>query len=461
MWWLLVPIIIILISILQFSGKSKRKVPGLQKRDKSLGNLEDLADAGSFPNFLKNLHTKFGPIASFWYGETYTVSLSDPKHFKHVEKMFDRHPSLFEFARPLISSKSSQYLNGSFGKSRYKMMSEPFSFSGCSKVFDQISDIISKEVDGWSEGEKIPLHDTMMKIAIDIITKTNFGSHFNNKENSDYLRKSYFGVIDDLDDVINGMWSFGSGDDRETLFNENLEKFKQGISKIVSEHRENRNAGDYHLAPFLDTLIDNIEDDDDEILHQAITFLTGGFHTTGTYMTWFFYVLGLNEEIQNKVISEVRQIKSDGFSSIDDIQKLKYTRRVMNETLRFYKVGLFSERKAEHDLEIDGLYIPKESQILNAICLTLDDKNNFPNPERFDPENFSEERKLGLAFSPFGFGVRKCPGYRFADVEMSIAAVEILSKFKIKVDKTEKIVGPVYGFVTKPEREISVTVEQN
>ena len=107
------------------------------------------------------------------------------------------------------------------------------------------------------------------------------------------------------------------------------------------------------------------------------------------------------------------------------------------------------------------MYIPKESQILNAICLTLDDKNNFPNPERFDPENFSEERKLGLAFSPFGFGVRKCPGYRFADVEMSIAAVEILSKFKIKVDKTEKIVGPVYGFVTKPEREILVTVEQN
>ena len=78
------------------------------------------------------------------------------------------------------------------------MMSEPFSFSGCSKVFDQISDIISQEVDSWNVGEQIPLHDTMMKIAIDIITKTNFGSHFNNKENSDYLRKSYFGVIDDL-----------------------------------------------------------------------------------------------------------------------------------------------------------------------------------------------------------------------------------------------------------------------
>jgi len=441
--------------------KSKRSVPGLKKRDKTKGNLEDLAEAGSFPNFLKQLHTKFGPIASYWHGETFTVSLSEPKHFKHVEKMFDRHPSLFEFAVPLISPKSMQFLNGNFGKSRYKMMSEPFSFSGCSQVFDQILDIIGEEVDTWKEGQPMPLHDTMMKIAINIITKTNFGSHFKNKENSDNLIKNYSSVIDDLDDVLNGSWSFGSGDEREELFHENLRIFKKEISRIVSEHRENRNAGDYNLAPFLDAIMDNIEDDEDELLHQAITFMIGGFHTTGTYMTWFFYNLGLYEEIQNKVISEVKQIKSDEFSSINDLQKLNYTRKVMNETLRFYKVGLFSERKAEHDVEIDGFIIPKDSQILNALCLTLDDKNSFPNPDYFDPENFAEDRKLGIAFSPFGFGVRKCPGYRFADVEMAIAAILILSKFKISVDKTEGTVGPVYGFVTKPEREIWVTVEQN
>ena len=91
-----------------------------------------------------------------------------------------------------------QFLNGNFGKSRYKMMSEPFSFSGCSQVFDQIVDIIGEEVDTWKEGQPMPLHDTMMKIAINIITKTNFGSHFKNKENSDNLIKNYSSVIDDL-----------------------------------------------------------------------------------------------------------------------------------------------------------------------------------------------------------------------------------------------------------------------
>ena len=70
--------------------------------------------------FLRNLHARFGPIASFWYKDVYTVSLADSKYFKKTEKMFDRHKALFEFAEPLISKKSSQYLNGDFGKQRFK-----------------------------------------------------------------------------------------------------------------------------------------------------------------------------------------------------------------------------------------------------------------------------------------------------------------------------------------------------
>ena len=80
-------------------------------------------------------------------------------------------------------------------------MNRLVSRAGCSQVFDQIVDIIGEEADTWKEGQPMPLHDTMMKIAINIITKTNFGSHFKNKENSDNLIKNYSSVIDDLGNV--------------------------------------------------------------------------------------------------------------------------------------------------------------------------------------------------------------------------------------------------------------------
>ena len=68
-----------------------------------------------------------------------------------------------------------QFLNGEFGRGRYKMLSEPFSFKGCSDVFDDVVEIVRDEVNTWKNGDKVALHDTMMKIAINIVTRTHFG----------------------------------------------------------------------------------------------------------------------------------------------------------------------------------------------------------------------------------------------------------------------------------------------
>ena len=314
----------------------------------------------------------------------------------------------------MISSKSLQFLNGEFGKGRYKMMTESFSFSGCSAVFGQITEIVGHHIGSWQDGEIVPLHESMMKLAIKIITQTNFGAHFKDETNSRNLHHQYSIVIDDLDDVLNGLWTFGSGDEREVMFEQNLRIFKAEMKKIVTEHRIRKEDGDYSLAPFLDTLLDNI-DDEDEVVHQAITFMIGGFHTTGTYMTWLFYFLSQRPDIQRKVMKEVKRVRAEeNFTTINDMRKLVYTRKVMNETLRFGKIGLFSERQAERDTEIGGFVITKGSQILHALALTLDDPETFANPTEFDPEaNFPEDKSPGMAYTPFGFGVRKCPGYRY------------------------------------------------
>ena len=89
-------LLLILLPVYIFTRSSKRRVPGLSKRDNITGNLPDIAEAGGLLNFLKRLHTKFGPIASYWQGDVFTVSIADTKYFKYTEKIFDRHPALFE-----------------------------------------------------------------------------------------------------------------------------------------------------------------------------------------------------------------------------------------------------------------------------------------------------------------------------------------------------------------------------
>ena len=42
------------------------------------------------------------------------------------------------------------------------------------------------------------------------------------------------------------------------------------MKKVVTEHRNRREEGDYSLAPFLDALLDNL-DDEDEIIDFRLT----------------------------------------------------------------------------------------------------------------------------------------------------------------------------------------------
>ena len=94
--YILTLFVVILTFTIFWKKKQRRKIPGLKRSDKVYGNIADIASAGSFPTFLKQLHDKYGPIASYWHMDVFTVSISDYKYFKHTEKMFDRHPALFQ-----------------------------------------------------------------------------------------------------------------------------------------------------------------------------------------------------------------------------------------------------------------------------------------------------------------------------------------------------------------------------
>ena len=56
----------------------------------SLGNLADIQKMGSFHDFLIELHSEFGPIASFYYGQKYCISLGSAETLRQVENCFDR-----------------------------------------------------------------------------------------------------------------------------------------------------------------------------------------------------------------------------------------------------------------------------------------------------------------------------------------------------------------------------------
>ncbi|KAI8422894.1 hypothetical protein MSG28_014008 [Choristoneura fumiferana] len=63
------------------------------------------------------------------------------------------------------------------------------------------------------------------------------------------------------------------------------------------------------------------------------------------------------------------------------------------------------------------------------------DEKYFSNPEIFDPERFSIENKASLypgAYFPFGLGPRRCVGMRFAQTQIKVCMMKLLSQFRVE-----------------------------
>ena len=89
-----------------------------------------------------------------------------------------------------------------------------------------------------------------------------------------------------------------------------------------------RQTGDYKIAPLLDTIIDtaNSEVISGEKLSQEVGDVTavavGGFHTTGTVLTWILYYLTIHPKIQEKVFKELVEVLGDEDVSGESIKHL-------------------------------------------------------------------------------------------------------------------------------------------
>lgn len=93
------------------------------------------------------------------------------------------------------------------------------------------------------------------------------------------------------------------------------------------------------------------------------------------------------------------------------------------------------------------------------------DPKFYPNPDKFDPERFSDENKDSIdqfAYLPFGLGPRQCIGNRFALMECKILFYNIMSKFRIVTNsKTEIPLKLKMGvFQNNPENGIWLSLKQ-
>ncbi|XP_067006665.2 cytochrome P450 6k1-like [Anabrus simplex] len=185
----------------------------------------------------------------------------------------------------------------------------------------------------------------------------------------------------------------------------------------------------------------NLDYNDEDIASHALNLLHFGCELPSFILTLALYELASNPEIQTRLRAEIDVVlmRYSGGLTYEAVQEMSYLDMVLNETLRKYPPFQFLTRVCTRSCQLplrngESFILEKGTAVLIPLEGLQMDPEHFPNPEQFDPERFSEERRATIkpfSYIPYGVGPRQCFGMKFADAEMKAGLVTIISHFEV------------------------------
>jgi cytochrome P450 len=189
---------------------------------------------------------------------------------------------------------------------------------------------------------------------------------------------------------------------------------------------------------------------DEQLGDQVATMILAGHETTATALFWSLYLLALDPATQEQLAAEVQGETAGGPL---DIERLKFTRAVVDETMRLYPPAFLIARAAGAADTIGGMPVKKNDIVLISPWLLHRHEKLWRNPTAFIPMRFMPPAPPPdrFAYLPFGVGARVCIGAHFALVEATLALARLIGAFRVElIDKAAVL--PVGVVTTQPDR---------
>jgi cytochrome P450 len=173
--------------------------------------------------------------------------------------------------------------------------------------------------------------------------------------------------------------------------------------------------------------------------------LAAGADTTKASLSTITYFLAHNQDVQDKLHSEIKKIGKFEDTAMgkrlvfdyDDLTSCQYLDAVISESLRMLTPILFTDRRASKDYYIEkyDLHVPKGTRIEFGIHEVHHDPDYWHEPEKFNPERFmpgQREKIVPGSYMPFSMGPRHCIGMRFSLTETKLGLAKVLMNFKFE-----------------------------
>src|SRR5438552_4238115 len=417
-----------------------------------VGNMLSLDSSAPTQN-LARLARELGPI--FWLdmmgtplvvvsGHDLVDELSDEKRFDKAVK-----GSLRRVRAVAGDGLFTAHTNEPNWSKAHNILMQPFGNRAMQSYHPSMVDIAEQLVKKWERlnaDEEIDVVHDMTALTLDTIGLCGFDYRFNSFYREDYhpfvesLVRSLETIMLTRGLPLEGLWLRNRNRD---LAND-VAFMNAMVDEIVAERRKHAEAaeGKKDMLGAMMTGVDRATGeqlDDVNIRYQINTFLIAGHETTSGMLSCTLYALLKHPEVLRKAYEEVDRVLGpdiDAKPTYQQVTQLTYITQILKEALRLWPPAPAYGISPLKDETIGGKYKLKKNMFVLVLALALhrDPSVWGPNPDAFDPENFSREAEAARpvnAWKPFGNGQRACIGRGFAMHEAALAIGMILQRFKL------------------------------
>jgi cytochrome P450 len=162
--------------------------------------------------------------------------------------------------------------------------------------------------------------------------------------------------------------------------------------------------------------------------------------------------------VEAKLHEELTTVLNGRTPQYEDITNLRYTRMVIEESMRLYPPAHTMAREPIAPDYLLGHRIPAGAIVLIVPWLLHRKASLWNQPHRFNPDRFAIEPPR-FTYIPFGAGQRICIGAAFAMTEAILILAMIAQRYRLRLNADHPV--EPQGLITlRPRYGLPMTLEQ-
>ncbi|XP_055806689.1 cytochrome P450 86B1-like [Solanum dulcamara] len=240
----------------------------------------------------------------------------------------------------------------------------------------------------------------------------------------------------------------------EKMLKNSLKKVDEFADEVIRTRKKELSLADSKQRSDLLTVFMGLRDEQgrpflDKFLRDiCVNFILAGRDTSSVALSWFFWLLDRNPEVEQRILAEIYKILNEREDDINEtplifkpaeIKKMEYLQAALSEALRLYpSVPVDHKEVVDDDVFPDGTVLKKGTKVVYAIYAMGRMEGIWGKDCReYRPERWLRDGRYmsepAYRFTAFNGGPRLCLGKDFAYYQMKFTAASILYRYHVKV----------------------------